>query len=503
MADHYGRYTQIDLTDMGQLYLPWEEDAGIRRPPFSRGATRLALELAATSYDFVVDEWLEAGWTDISIQVENELISGIRADAPGAGMRQRFINEWLPFRARSLASRRDPVTQVRGALRQADTPDTGKGLVMIRRGDDGRVVVAIGFRGTGKRLYDWFVNFDCAREEGMHRGFLRLARQFEENASRISFPQTAGQLGLAGLTLRDVLEEAKRPDSRFLIFLAGHSQGGAVMQAWALRRIAEGVLAQNLLGYGFASPAALWESGGPCLSDLPLYHLINSDDLIPRIGASLHAGRCRVLAADDAFRSVCYRGLWAQDAFRQILALLRGLRDTYGALFMALALARLVETLPEDRASALAAGLLSRVVPETLTILAGDRIRQAARYTTRRLAASFTETAGGPPPEADIARASCLLISVIRSVGDTAFAQMLQDVLFAPHNLVRKPENGMAPYAFMVLRGFGCLQSALWCGIAPPMWDERAAAPASPRQRPGRTNRFRRFSSQRRMGKCV
>lgn len=42
-----------------------------------------------------------------------------------------------------------------------------------------------------------------------------------------------------------------------------HSQGGAVMQVWVYHKMLEdGVLPQNLLGYGFASPSAL--EGRPC-----------------------------------------------------------------------------------------------------------------------------------------------------------------------------------------------------------------------------------------------
>lgn len=38
----------------------------------------------------------------------------------------------------------------------------------------------------------------------------------------------------------------------------------------------------------------------------PLYHILNSDDMVPRMGALLHLGLCLEYPADDDFRERCY-----------------------------------------------------------------------------------------------------------------------------------------------------------------------------------------------------
>ena len=68
----YGQFTQIDLSDTGFLD-PQTRDT---RSP-NREAARFALELSALSYDFEVGPWLEAGWTDISIQADERLMGGV------------------------------------------------------------------------------------------------------------------------------------------------------------------------------------------------------------------------------------------------------------------------------------------------------------------------------------------------------------------------------------------------------------------------------------------
>lgn len=142
-----------------------------------------------------------------------------------------------------------------GALRQIERSDTGKVLVMLHPAPDGRYVVAVSFMGTGGRFYDWFSNFRMVAENGIHKGFLQLTEQFERNETEIDFPETARALGVERLTLRHILEEMKSPNSRFALWLTGHSQGGALMQVYAMRKIhLDGVLMTNLVGYGFASP---------------------------------------------------------------------------------------------------------------------------------------------------------------------------------------------------------------------------------------------------------
>ena len=166
----------VDLGNVTPLTLPWTADPfGYLRPPLSVEALRLSAELARCTYTMSVDRWVQAGWRDVTIQVDGSLTEGVDADAGWLKSR------WRLHRVRSRIRQRNPIGQVMGAIRQKDKSDTGKVLVMLHPAPDGRYVVAISFMGTGGRFYDWFSNFRMTSEGGVHKGFLQLPRQFEDN----------------------------------------------------------------------------------------------------------------------------------------------------------------------------------------------------------------------------------------------------------------------------------------------------------------------------------
>lgn len=218
-----------------------------------------------------------------------------------------LINALKVRRAKAALRERNPVSQVMSALRQRERSDTIKAVCMMHPLPGGQFLLAIGFMGTGKRFYDWISNFRFTTEEGFHKGFYQLCTYFEQGAESIVFPATAKALGLEKLTLGEVLSEMKSLSSRFRLWMAGHSQGAAVMQVFCHRLMTDwGVLAQNMTGYGFALPTV---ATGRLVQDpaaYPLYHILNSDDMVPRMGALLHLGLCLEYPADDDFRERCY-----------------------------------------------------------------------------------------------------------------------------------------------------------------------------------------------------
>ncbi len=152
---HYGRFTQIDLTDLSFLSSHMQDPSLLNRE-----ASRFALELAALSYDFQVSPWLDAGWTDISIQADERLLGGVGvtqlADRP---LYQRMVNEFVPVAARRVIKSKNNIKQIAGMLwKPTPSTRTGKAISMIHPLENGRFVVAIGFMGTGKRRMDWEVN---------------------------------------------------------------------------------------------------------------------------------------------------------------------------------------------------------------------------------------------------------------------------------------------------------------------------------------------------------
>ena len=342
-APSRGVLTGCDLSRTQDLTRPFVRDPFYRlRPPFTQQAVQLSLELAHTAYTLDLDAWKDAGWNDFSILIDDSLQSGMDHD----GVRSHF----KLFKARAALKEWNPLSQISGALRQRERSDTIKAVCMMRPDGEGRWVVAIGFMGTGSRFYDWISNLRFTPEEGFHRGFVQLCESFEMNAEEIVFPAAAEALGLEKLTLGEVFSEMRSLSSRFRLWMAGHSQGGAVMQVLTHRLMnIWGVLAQNMTGFGFASPTV---ATGRFVHDpaaYPLYHIINQDDPVPRMGALLHLGLCLEYQPDEAFRTAVYQ-LSSQPedlALRQSFAFLQeGMQDMPSALTYMTAL---LEVLAEEK----------------------------------------------------------------------------------------------------------------------------------------------------------
>ena len=77
-----GPVTGVNLEHMTPLMLPWTQDPwGEMRPPVSVEAMRMSAELAAATYHMEIERWLQAGWRDVTIQVDNDLLTPCLATA--------------------------------------------------------------------------------------------------------------------------------------------------------------------------------------------------------------------------------------------------------------------------------------------------------------------------------------------------------------------------------------------------------------------------------------
>lgn len=66
--------TGVDLSQTASLLLPWTHDPwGKLRPPLSEEALCMSAELASAAYGMAIEPWVEAGWRDVTIQVDGEL----------------------------------------------------------------------------------------------------------------------------------------------------------------------------------------------------------------------------------------------------------------------------------------------------------------------------------------------------------------------------------------------------------------------------------------------
>ena len=465
MMSGYGRFTKCDLSNTACLGMPWAEINGQMRPQFSKEAAKISLELAATAYDMEVDNWREAGWHDISYQVDHTLLTGPQINkSTGRGI-TGMIGDYFQYLAQSRLKRQNPISQIRGALRQKEGSDTCKAVVMIHSLPAGRYVVAIGFMGTGKQIYDWFSNFRLDQVEGAHEGFLQLTKSFEKNCADISFPDTAKELHLEKLTLQDILQECRAPGSRFRIWMAGHSKGGAVMQLFCFREINRGLLRQNMYGFGFASPSVLYDQPRYDVSSYPLYHIINSDDSFPRMGAKLHIGRCQVLTPENGMRSFCYREQWKEPAFREMLEMAHCIYDSASAILLILALLSSLQALPLEEAVGVLSGLAGSLIPDALLSAFDTKKEDMLNSAMAKITNAYFRLTGKEDlPRDQLLHFSSRMTFLINQYGVKTFHKAFLSTLSLPHKLKGDEAFGwMASYQYIVMERFAALKQRIWC----------------------------------------
>lgn len=461
----------IDLSNVAPLMAAWVGDPwGKLRPPVSVEAVEMSARLAQATYRMDVDAWVEAGWRDVTLQVDGELTDGFDAGEK-TGM-QRLASAWKKFRVRQKIRGGNPLGEVMGALRQREKSDTGKAVVMIHPAGLGRYVVAISFMGTGERLYDWLSNFRMTAEEGAHKGFMQLTRQFENNEGEIDFPETARELGLEKLTLRHVLQEMRHPNSRFTLWLSGHSQGAAVMQLYAHHKITQdGVQPRNLVGYGFASPTVMNGLAVDDPSAYPLYHVQNSEDIVTRVGAQVHLGVCLMYPAGGDMRACCYN--WSTEPAacenrRLVARVFRHMQDTPTCIETTMAYLNVLGSYtPEDMMEAL--GALGAQLPVKKLLTAADqRVDSMLRTAQQHMAAVHVSIAGKPVDTRRVAEIQAEITEIVGRIGLKAFTNAQLELMGQPHRLNMQEGSRISPYMYIARHGVEQLVPAIWLSGRPP-----------------------------------
>ncbi|MEA5015919.1 MAG: hypothetical protein VB099_15300 [Candidatus Limiplasma sp.] len=464
-----GRVAGCDLNVLSCLLLPFRQDPFFRlRPALSHEAMALSLELAALSYHLELDEWLQAGWTDCSIQIDNTLQSGVVRGESASGEQMRsLLNSWKLYRARVSLRERNPIMRIAGALRQRERSDTIKAVTMLHKQAPGRYIVAIGFMGTGSRFYDWFSNFRFITEEGFHKGFFQLTAYFEQSAERIVFPDTAAELGLERLTLADIFQEMRSANSRFFLWMAGHSQGAAVMQILCHRLLTDwGALPQNMVGYGFASPTV---ATGQFVYDpalYPLYHVLNSDDVVPRIGALLHLGLCLEYQAHDSFRQDVYAlsaapGIVsAREALEPFIV---QMTDTLSIMESSVAFCYcLLEEKGEENLSQLIDKKWTVAPIERMLSYAGDKAQDVVRAIAQYAQKGYISLAGHGMDQERIDRLKERMRPAVKQHTLRQLLGGLSELTGAPHGIMREHFKFTGAYSYIVQRGWSALKPFIW-----------------------------------------
>ena len=450
----YGRITKTSLDD-----LAWMKDWDCEKP--SLAGARYGLELAQLAYDFQTEPWISAGWTDLAIQVDRRLLTGMHTVEKEGDWRQIMLNGFLPKLAKRLTVLSNPITQIRGLKDEALLYDTGKAVTMIKPLPDRRFAVAIGFTGTGKRPQDWVSNIRFGHPNRLHIGFEYLAELYEHNAEDITFPAAAGMLGLETLTLGDVLAECRREDSRFTLLVAGHSQGAAVLQVWAYRRFQDGVLPRNLLGIGFACPRV---ASGMAAEELacPLTLFVSHDDVFTRTGLRQHMGRVWAFQPDDAFRSLVYSEGWGQPLFHEVLNLFHDICCIEDGLVMVLGYLAALETVPRKEAGAALGQLINAMMAERWLPMAEDTVGKMLRFMRMAVHRNYHELTGQPAPEEKVREETIRIQRMFVRHNAQAVTAMMLRTLTLTHSLSGHSlgREDLAPYSYMVVRGFDALRPA-------------------------------------------
>lgn len=470
-----GQYSQQNMADLTSFFLPWTKDAiGAYRPQLSKEVIGLSLDLAATSYEMDVQQWISADWTDVSAQIENKLYTGIRNVSIGNDTKNYVKSRWALYRSRQGVKATNPISQMMGLLRQRDKASSGKVLVMAHKGAEGHYLIAIGFMGTGMRLNDWSSNFRMSTKEGFHQGFLELARQFEENEKKIMFPTIAQELERETLTLFDVLEECRHKESRFHLWLAGHSQGGAVLQVYAhLKQYEDGILPENMIGVGFASPAVSIANSHIPSDAYPLFHIINSDDFVPRMGSLAHLGMLLTYQAGASIRENCYN--WAMDEISQnnrkkVKKITKRMVDTPSFIESSLAYIDVLLRQPLEEIHAVFAELQMRYLPVRRMLSAADkREADVVRFVKRRVLTAYEQMTGHPVSDDLLKTIEKEIEEVVDELGIVQFTKTLIQLGGHAHSLVAKAGIPYGSYEYIVNKSKRPLQPSIWRNGTPPV----------------------------------
>lgn len=168
--------------------------------------------------------------------------------------------------------------------------------------DDGNVLIAIAFKGTDSSnindaLSDMYKAVD---KNGFHKGFMFNAQQFDKKSEDIVF-----DLNGEKINLKQIVNEAVNPNCKYKILVTGHSLGAAVADIYSGYILKNyGVDSSNVVTITYGTPKSC--SASYEYTDNNIINIINTDDMVPTIGAENHLGTCLYFTPTDDFRKSNY-----------------------------------------------------------------------------------------------------------------------------------------------------------------------------------------------------
>lgn len=195
----------------------------------------------------------------------------------------------------------------------------------------------------------------------------------------------------------------------------------------------------------------------------PLYHVVNSDDVVPRMGGQMHLGALLVYQTTDELRKRCYA--WPMDAEsvrRRVLVsrAVAWMRDTPSSIEAMIAYLNVLrEHDPEEIIAGL--GLVEAKLPVRRLIAAADtRVDALLRYIARHLAAAYLSITGERLNPSRVAEIQTLLQALVDDMGVKAFSDALTQLTSQPHSITAKGGAAMSPTR--------TLSSMGWRSLCPP-----------------------------------
>ena len=241
---------------------------------------RMALEMSLSAYDLVDADDNDYSWSDSMLKYGYTNIHYFdRGKIMSLG---KVIEE--------NGTKKDFFSSVNATL----------GFKKVRYNGKKKISIVLAFRGT-KTLMDGVTDVQIVKDSnGFHDGFAKTAKSCFDSFGEIKLTIDGERV-----TLADIIESMKDPDSKYCMIVTGHSLGGAVADLFVGHNMyAAGVYPGNVVAYTFAA-------AGSASSDYRykytnIFNLISSDDLVPKLGNDKQIGTNIVYDPDEEFRNKHY-----------------------------------------------------------------------------------------------------------------------------------------------------------------------------------------------------
>ena len=451
----FGKGTGVRLDQAGALFLRDEQHPEM--PRLTRQGIQLSAEMVSSTYSLSLEDWQQAGWQDVHVEIDRLMTSAMQGEDGAPEMMENLQMKL----ARNLLESKGPLHTITGVIRQTGEVDTCKAMVMAKTVGK-KAVIAISFMGTSKRIFDWVSNLRMQAEDGMHQGFLQLTRQFESYEKGIAFPETAKDLGLEHLTLSDVLEACRSPESPFILWLVGHSQGSAIAQIYMDHKLKSGVRRETIAAFGFASPSV--KTGEAPQEDYPMIHILNSDDVVPRMGAIWHLGKLLIYPAGADMRRACYD--WPMDSQsvadrRLVRKITSQMKDTRHDIIVGMAYCRLLAEEPYDilREGLRSLGHTLPDMPDALTDGLENTVRRAVDRLMDRAGEAYESIYGQSPDLNQVIDMMKQIRSMTNTIGMMRFAKAFGDLCMEPHRVQLNEHEKDVAYLYIARQDYQKLYS--------------------------------------------